>query len=160
VYLTGIFNRAKMFDFSPDEWLFLALAALVAGVGTWEYWTPIVRPASAHHQRSLRLLMAAWPVAGMALTYVTIQNWGDANVRAHLDYVLLFLVANLAWLHLAGFALGVLGVSPLDDAMDRNNPAAAVASGGGILGAGVIFALSNVGSGPTIWTTLAPASVA
>jgi len=29
-----------------------------------------------------------------------------------------------------------------------------------MLGASVIFALSNVGSGPTIWTTLAPAFVA
>jgi len=119
-----------MFDFSPDEWLFLALAALIAGVGTWEYWTPIVRPASACNRVLLRLLMAAWPLAGILLTYATIQKWGDVNVRGHFDYVLLFLVANLAWLHLAGFMMGVLGVSPLDDAMDRNNLAAAMASGG------------------------------
>ena len=104
--------------------------------------------------------MAAWPVPGLLLTYVVLQTLSDANVRGHFDYVLLFLVGAVAWLSIANLAMSVLGISSRDDAIERNNLAAAVAIGGWLLGAAVIYAFSNVGGGPTIWTTILPAFVA
>jgi hypothetical protein len=57
-------------------------------------------------------------------------------------------------------AIKFLGINSRDDAIERDNLAAAVAIGGWLLGASIIYAFSNIGGGPTIWTTIAPASVA
>jgi uncharacterized membrane protein YjfL (UPF0719 family) len=148
-----------MFEFDTDEWLFLGLAALVAGRRSWAYWNPILRTSPLGVQRVNRLMMAAWPLSGLMLTYLVVQTWGDANVRGHFDYVLLFLVGAVAWLGMADLAMSVVGISSRDDAIERDNRAATVAVGGWLLGVSVVYALSNVSAGPTIWTTLVPACV-
>jgi uncharacterized membrane protein YjfL (UPF0719 family) len=51
----------------------------------------------------------------------------------------------------------LLGISVTDDAIERSNPAAACVACGSMLGVMAIYAWSNVGSGPTIATTLLPA---
>jgi hypothetical protein len=51
----------------------------------------------------------------------------------------------------------LLGISVIDDAIERSNPAAACVACGSILGVMAIYAWSNVGGGPTIGTTLVPA---
>ena len=148
-----------MFDFDTGEWLFFGLAALVAGARSWDYWNPILRKSPLGAHRVNRLMMAAWPLSGLILTYIVVQTWGDPNVRGHFDYVLLFLVGAVAWLGMADLAMSVFGISSRDDAIERDNLAATVAIGGWLLGASVIYAFSNVGDGPTIWTTLVPACV-
>jgi uncharacterized membrane protein YjfL (UPF0719 family) len=148
-----------MFDFDTGEWLFFGLAAVVAGRRSWGYWNPILRTPRVGVQRVNRFMMAAWPLSGLVVTYIVVQTWGDAKVRGHFDYVLLFLVGAVAWLGMADAAISVFGISSRDDAIERDNRAATVAVGSWLLGVSVVYALSNVGAGPTIWTTLAPACV-
>jgi hypothetical protein len=146
-----------MLDFDPGEWLFFGLAALVGGARSWDYWNSILRTSPFRAHRVNRIMMAVWPLSGLILTYIVVQTWGDATVRGHFDYVLLFLVGAVAWLGLADLVISGFGISSRDDAIERDNRAAAVAIGGWLLGLSVIYAFSNVGAGPTIWTTLAPA---
>jgi len=69
-------------------------------------------------------------------------------------------VGAVAWLTVADFAIGMFGISSRDDAIERNNLSAALVVAGWLLGTAIIYALSNVGGGPTIWTTLGPACIA
>src|SRR6185295_19171307 len=73
---------------------------------------------------------------------------------------LLFLAGGGLWLRITGQAMPLLGISPIDDAIERSNPAAAAAVCGGLLGSSVVYAGANVGSGATIETTLVPALAA
>jgi uncharacterized membrane protein YjfL (UPF0719 family) len=63
------------------------------------------------------------------------------------------------WIFGATEMFPLMGVSARDDAMRRHNPAAAIAVSGGVLGVMLAYAGSNIGNGPTIWTTLVPAYV-
>jgi hypothetical protein len=60
----------------------------------------------------------------------------------------------------AASAFAWLGVSRSDDAMERANVAAGLTIAAEWCGVMLAYAGSNVGNGPTIWTTLLPAFVA
>ena len=64
------------------------------------------------------------------------------------------------WIFVASRFLEVLGISIRDDAIERDNLAALVAVWGILSGVGIVYALSNMGTGATIWTTLLPGFVA
>jgi len=87
-----------------------------------------------------------------------LTRWADPlYVVGNLDYQLLFLSGGTAWLWVVAAVSPLLGISVTDDAIERSNPAAACVACGSILGVMAIYAWSNVGSGPTIATTLLPA---
>jgi hypothetical protein len=53
-----------------------------------------------------------------------------------------------------------MGISARDDAVERQNAAAAAVAVGATVGNTCCYAGSNIGSGPTIWTTILPAIIA
>jgi uncharacterized membrane protein YjfL (UPF0719 family) len=148
-----------MFDFSGDEWFFFLAAAVVSLVGIFRKLAPITS-ASFRGTKSPAALLLASPILGLIVTYAVLQTWSDTDVRGHLDYILLFIVGAAAWMITSLSMMAFLGFSARDDVAERGNLAAAVAIGGAVLAVGFIYAFSNVGSGPTIWTTIAPAFVA
>jgi hypothetical protein len=81
-------------------------------------------------------------------------------VAGKLDYTLLFTAGGIAWMFVSASAFAWLGVSAQDDALERGNLAASYTIAGGMSGVMLAYAGSNVGNGPTIWTTLLPAFVA
>ncbi len=99
------------------------------------------------------------PLAAMP-TLLILGRWADPQVVGHLDYTILFQIGSVAWILASAGCMQLLGISVRDDALERNNPAALIALGGTMSGAGLIYALSNVGTGPTIWTTIVPALAA
>jgi hypothetical protein len=52
-----------------------------------------------------------------------------------------------------------LGIDVGDDALERNNSAACVATCGALVGSMTIYGFANIGEGPTIWTTIGPAAL-
>jgi uncharacterized membrane protein YjfL (UPF0719 family) len=150
-----------MFDFSEDEWVFMFVALAGAGIGIWRwYWTLLrVSPLITHSKSQILLILA--PLASLALLTIVLQRLADpVYVAGHLDYTLLFLAGGACWIFGASELFSLMGVSTRDDAMRRRNPAAAIAVSGGVVGVALAYAGSNIGNGPTIWTTLAPAFVA
>jgi hypothetical protein len=54
----------------------------------------------------------------------------------------------------------LMGIGMRDDAIERRNAAAAVVAVGAMVGQTCCYAGSNIGIGPTIWTTILPAVIA
>ncbi len=147
-----------MFDFAPDEtFLFFAMLAASCVTG-FKYYRPLFTMTWLGKRKRIRLSLAVCPVIGMAITLAVLQTWSDSQVRGHLDYILFFLFGCAAWQGVAAWGLSMVGISALDDALERDNPAAAMAVSGTLLAVSIIYALANVGTGPTIETTLLPAA--
>jgi uncharacterized membrane protein YjfL (UPF0719 family) len=89
-----------------------------------------------------------------------LRRWADPRVVGHLDYSILVMLGGGMWIFVAARFLEVLGISIRDDAIERDNLAALVAVFGILSGVGIVYALSNIGTGATIWTTLFPGFVA
>ena len=149
-----------MWNFSDDEWLFFFAAAAIVVVGGVRYYRPLLSIPLMNRSHGRRAVLALLPVVAVVPTCVVLNRWADARVVGHLGYSVLFIVGGLAWVFAAAELLGVLGVSIRDDVLERDNTAALIAVSGMLLGVGVVYALCNIGSGPTIWTTILPAPVA
>jgi uncharacterized membrane protein YjfL (UPF0719 family) len=148
------------FDFDGDEWLFLvAAAASVIGLIV-TYYLPLLSIASIKRPSPGRLVLACLPLVALFPTHIVLQRWADPRVVGHLDYTILFMLGGGMWIFGASRFLEVLGISIRDDAIERDNLAAVVAASGILSGVGIVYALANVGTGTTIWTTLVPAFVA
>jgi hypothetical protein len=148
-----------MWDFSGDEWLFFLAAAFVAAVGAIKWYAPLVRVSTLGQGQGSRVALAVVPPLCLALVYVVLQKWADpVSVAGHFDYVLLFLVGGAAWLFVTGvWCVPLAGLSVRNDAVERENTAAVVAACGAIIGITLAYAQCNIGTGPTIWTSLVPA---
>src|SRR5688572_15559938 len=150
-----------MFDFSEDEWVFLFAACVGALFGAWRWYLTLMRISPLNADSKSQALLLFSPLATLLLLLLVLQTLADpVYVAGHLDYTLLFLAGGALWIFVASEAFPLMGVSVLDDAMRRHNPAAAVAVSGGVFGVMLAYAGSNIGNGPTIWTTLVPAFVA
>lgn len=144
-------------DFSDDEVFCLLVSGVVGIVGfvQWVRGLSNVRTSGAIHAG-----MALVPVACAAGLLWVLQYWADpVAVAGHADYVFLFMLVGFAWMTLLGAGLTAMGVSLRDDVLERQNKAAAVLWAGWMIGGMTLYAGANVGSGPTIWTTIAPAMV-
>jgi uncharacterized membrane protein YjfL (UPF0719 family) len=150
-----------VWDFSGDEWLFFLAAAVAGGWGLVKWYTAILRVSPAIQKRATTSPLIAAPVLSLILLGIVLNTWADpVSVAGHFDYVTLFLLGGAAWLAVSTCALPLLGLSLRQDAVERHNPAATVAISGATFGVTVAYAYSNIGNGPTIWTTLVPAFVA
>jgi uncharacterized membrane protein YjfL (UPF0719 family) len=149
-----------MWDFSEDETVFFGAALLCGGVSAGLWYSTMLRLSALQTDTRSRRLLCWTPVVALAVLLVVLQTLADpVYVAGHLDYTLLFMLGGACWAFVVPRLFTLLGVSATDDAMLRRNPAAAIAVAGGILGVMFAYAGSNVGNGPTIWTTLAPAFV-
>lgn len=150
-----------MFDFSEDEWVFMLAAIAGACVGAWRWYLTLLRVSPLNADTKSQVLLNLTPPASLVLLMIVLQTLADpVYVAGHLDYTLLFLAGGACWIFGASETFSLMGVSTRDDAMRRRNPAAAIAVCGGVLGVTLAYAGSNIGNGPTIWTTLLPAFVA
>jgi len=149
-----------VWDFSGDEVVFLLVAAAVALIATIKWYYAIAR-TKILRASSARLLLAIIPPVLLIVLLIVLQTIADPEwVVGRLDYTLLFTAGGIAWMFVAASAFAWLGVSAQDDALERGNVAAGLTIAGGMVGVMLAYAGSNVGNGPTIWTTLLPAFVA
>lgn len=153
-------------EFAGDELMFLIAAAIVAIVFLVKWYHPLMarRLTEAPWPRRISpsdRWMVAIPPLALAALLVVLSLWADPfYVAGHADYTILFMAGGMVWLLWVRWMGRLLGISARDDAIDRHNPAAAWAVAGAVLGGMAAYAGSNVGCGPTIWTTLVPAFVA
>lgn len=150
-----------MWDFSGDEVLFFLVAGVVALVTTVRWYYFIGRTKSSFRPSPGRMLLAILPPILVLFLIIVLSTLADpVYVAGKLDYTLLFTAGGIAWMFAAASAFTLLGVNARDDALERGNRAATFAVAGGMIGVMFAYAGSNVGNGPTIWTTIVPAFVA
>jgi hypothetical protein len=148
-------------DFDADEAVFFLAAAIVALIGLFRWYCTVFLRARMTRCGGIRAALSIVPILAWAMLGFVLTQWADAKyVVGQLDYQLMFFVGGMMWLWIIGKALPILGVDAYGDAIERGNASAAAAVCGAMLGAMAIYAGSNVGSGPTIWTTITPAFVA
>ena len=149
-----------MWDFSDDEFAFLIVAGIGAVVTTVR-WYYFIGRAKFFRSTSNHVVLAMAPLLLLLVLEVVLATLADPiYVAGKLDYTLLFTAGGIWWMFLSTTALSLVGVSVRGDALERANPAAMLAAFGAMSGVMLAYAGSNVGNGPTIWTTLLPALVA
>ena len=152
-------------DFSGDEVLVFFVSSLLTLFCGYRCFLLLARPALGEglsvQRPSNRRRIGIVLLAALAGLLIVLTLWSDPlYVAGHFDYTLLFVLVVISWIFgIAGVA-GLLGIGLLDDVLTRNNRAALHAMTGAVLGGMSIYAGGNVGGGPTIWTTLAPAFIA
>lgn len=107
-----------------------------------------------------RGLLLIIPMPCVGLMAAAIARWADQEVRSNPFYFLLLLGLGAAWLGMVSKFFGWLGVSVRDDAVERNNPAAALAWAGAMLGTTLFYSGANTGAGPSLWNNVFCAALA
>ena len=107
----------------------------------------------------MRLLLMALPVALVAALVMALDVHAAREVRNQGDYLEFFVVLGVATLASTLRALEWLGVSAMDDAIERHNVAAGWAALGAMAAGTTCYAFANFGEGDTVWTTLGPAAL-
>jgi hypothetical protein len=142
---------------SGDETLVLIVSAVLA----FPFWTRFYRAlvgVSRLYRNALQVrLLGALPAILTLLLLAVLLKWADPVVQGSVGYLLLFTLVGAVWMSIALKALPYFGLSWRDDVVEANNPAATLTTCGALVGTMLSFSGSNVGSGPTIWTTLGPA---
>ena len=150
-----------MWDFSGDEFVFFFAACFAALVGALKWYVRVMVGRGAFAWGVGRAVLALAPLPPVLVVLVILNTLADPQfVVGHLDYILLFLVGGIAWVFWGTRAFTLLGYETPADVLERRNAASLVVLAAAMLGAGLAYAGSNVGGGPTIWTTLLPALVA
>jgi uncharacterized membrane protein YjfL (UPF0719 family) len=146
-----------MWDFSDDESIFFWVALIGAVICAARWYWRLFRVSPWVLPRSHRTSLAIAPIAGILCVGITLVNWSDPQVRGHVDYELLFLLGAAMWMGISAGCFGWIGLNVREDAIQRANLASNIGTCGAIVGVGLAYAGSNIGAGPTIWTTLVPA---
>jgi hypothetical protein len=148
-----------MWDFSNDEAIFFLSTLIVAIVVGVRYYRPLFSISPMNISRGQRRSLFWLPIIAILPTLIVVGRWADPQVVGHPDYMTLFAFGAAVWIFTASQFISVFGISMHDDALERQNRAALIASYGVVLGAAIVYALCNIGRGPTIWTTIVPAIV-
>lgn len=99
------------------------------------------------------LLFGLPAVIAIALTAM-LKSWADVAVREMVLYQIFYVFLGLAWVGVAMWLLGRLGLSLRDDVLERNNVAAAIAIYGLCVALTFAYAGGNFGDGPGWWVVV------
>jgi hypothetical protein len=139
-----------------EEFLVLVVSSVVA-LGYWCLWFAKAVTRAAFPVRSLHLLALVMVLlVCLGLLFIVLNWFAAVEVRGHLLYMALFAAMGLVTLAAVNGTALVFGLSALDDALERRNPAATWAIGGLWLATTLCVCGANIGEGPTIGTTLGP----
>lgn len=107
----------------------------------------------------MRRLLRLLPLALVVALWCALCTGAGREVREHGGYIVLFLMLGIASFVPTLRALAWLGVSAFDDAIERDNVSAGFAVAGTLIASSICYAFANFGEGPTIWTTIGPATL-
>lgn len=148
-----------MFDYSDDEVFFLIVSSLVGVYGLFRWFAVTTKRLPGRHRAPLYFILL--PAVCLGFNTAVINVFGDpAEVAGHVDYVLLFLAGAAACFWITVLALCLSGIHYRHDVVENGNRAASIAIAGMAAASAVTYAGANIGSGPTIWTTIIPAIAA
>lgn len=107
----------------------------------------------------MRRLLAVLPLALVVALWGALCTGAGSDVREDVNYTALFWMLGVAGFVPTLRALAWLGVSAVDDAIERDNVAAGFAVAGTLIASAVCYTFANLGEGSTIWTTIGPAAL-
>jgi uncharacterized membrane protein YjfL (UPF0719 family) len=139
---------------SGDEVLITVVCA-IAGLIAWSRWFFLLAVASRlTASAGPRLVLGLAPLLSGAVLWTVLARWSSADVRTDSAYMFMYAVMGAGWVGLTGGLLSHFGLCVRDDALERDNRAAALAVGGAVLGLTLCFAGGNIGDGPGWWVVV------
>jgi hypothetical protein len=145
---------------SEDE-VFALVMSLVASVISWGLWyAALTSVAVPRGSARARVLLLVTPVIATVGLSAALRAWAAVDVRDSGEYLFFYVALGLAWVGLGRALFGILGVSWKHDALECGNPAAAIATAGGVLGLMACYAGANVGDGPGWWCVVVAGGIA
>jgi hypothetical protein len=139
----------------PDFELFVLFGSIVLASRTWSAW---YRDAATVNPLQLslrvRLVLFTAPAICVSLIIATLLKLAAKDVRNDPAYIALYAAFGVLWLGGMTPLFPFLGISPRQDALERQNRGALVAICGALLGATFSFAGANIGDGPGIAAVL------
>ena len=135
---------------SGDEVMVLIFSAVVTAFA-WYRWYAAALVRTLVIRNASRLIFIIWPIVCLALLFLVLEAWAADDVRGSGTYMVFYMAAGAAWLGACVQLCCLLGISPRDDAVERQNLAAALATAGAMVGITFCFAGANVGNGPGWW---------
>jgi hypothetical protein len=142
-----------------DEVLFLILSAVLGLAALVRWYAAITRVDPLLSGRRTPALLALSPILCLGGVGVILLNCSDPQVRTAPQYWVPFLMGQAMWLWVPMLLLPVLGISPHSDALGRANLPAAIVCVSAMFATTIVYAAANIGTGPTIWTTIGPAAL-
>src|SRR6185437_2368144 len=136
---------------SGDE-IFALIGSGVLGIVGWQAWLIGLFCLNGLSRKAApQFLGVVAPVAsGLALLFV-LCKWSSHDVRNDPLYIFFYMMMGFGWAGLWNTILPYAGLSFRDDALERDNDAAALAISGSLLGTVFAFAGANIGDGPGWW---------
>lgn len=147
-------------EMGGDEVLFMLLAAGISLVGIIRWYAPLFRAPLLGRRPPYLPLLLITPAICFGILYFILINWADPVVANDWRYIFLFLAGGGMFLTIFASVIPALGLSIKLDVLIQHNPAAVLVTIGAMIGAMLAYAYSNIGEGPTIWTTIEPATLA
>jgi|SRR6266850_2073152 len=144
-------------SFSDGETFALFFGLIFGAVPCLAWYKALLFHGKFGAPKYQRMALYLVPALGLLLLQFVLVQYADPVVRGDRDYQWLFLLLALVWINAARFLTPFLGISITSDVIERNNSAAVIALAGAFASVLIVYGGSNIGSGPTIATTLVPA---
>jgi len=138
---------------SGDEVVVLMVSIGVAALA-WGWWYAAMRVRMLVVRNAGRFIFVVSPITCLAMLWVVLWWWAADDVRYSGTYLTFYMAMGLAWVGFWTHWLGLFGISPRDDVLERQNLAAAFAVAGALAGITFSFAGANVGNGPGWWVVV------
>jgi hypothetical protein len=142
-----------------DEAFFLVVASVFGVIALARWYLMLARVDALLAEGRTRIFLALLPLFCLGGVGVVLMNWADPQVRNDPQYWFLFLAGGAMWLGVPMMLLPLLGISPRSDAIERRNMPAATVCACALVATTIVYAAANIGTGPTIWTTVGPAGL-
>ena len=123
-------------------------AASVGLVLVFSWFIPILRFRSFQTGTRLRPFLLLVPVICFGQLAFVLRGYASPDVREDSAFLYMYFVAGILPFLAAVFVSGMLGISFLDDALQKGEPGAAFAITGAALASMSCYSGSNIGSGP------------
>jgi len=138
---------------SDDESFVFMLSFFIA-VSSWFNWYSNVLSIKTITPVPQRQWLYWCPIVCLASLFPVLTQLADPQVQSDRFYLVLFLAIAASVLLLINGIANLLGMGAIDNGVERRNSAAIWAICGAWIGATACIAGSNIGSGPTIYTTI------
>jgi uncharacterized membrane protein YjfL (UPF0719 family) len=139
---------------SGDEMFAAIVSAIVAASAWWGWYYSLAAIPRWPLPSGTRWALGLTPPLCLAGVFVVLKTIASFDVRESPLYLGFYMLFGAGWLGLFRVGLGWLGFSWRDDAVERGNPAAGIATVGGLIGLTACYAGANVGDGPGWWCVL------
>jgi len=133
------------------------IIVIIAAIGIWYKWYASLSATFAPAAKTnTRILLGLLPVICLIIFSTAFFRYADPSETDEIDYALSFIGLFIFSLRLILEMLPVLGIQPLNDSLERANPAIIPVVIGIMLGVTALNIGANIGRGNEIGTTLFP----